>query len=465
MLAVTGDGRRAALDLRLVNGTPDPAGGKTAAAAERIADIYRANRDRTYLDEAGQPAQRPGSLQLVFCDLGTPKAGEWSVYAELRAQLIARGVPEARIRFIHEAANDRAKADLFAACRDGRVAVLIGSTEKMGVGTNVQGRAVALHHLDCPWRPADLEQREGRIIRQGNQNDQVRIIRYATEESFDIYMWQTVERKATFISQVTNGRVDGRQVEDIGDQALSYAEVKALATGNPLIMEKAGIDAEVAKLTRQRDAHRLDQQRLARTFEACTNRADAKADVVKACEAAIAQRVDTHGDRFAMSVESHRFTDRSEAGAQLHAAIHRILTHPREQVVERIGTLGGFDLEATIDRRISDEVTVSFAGTSLHVSFERADLRDTDPHVSVGRLERKLRSLEHVRDEAQADVDVARHEAGQAQARIGTTFEHADRLQHLLNRQAEIAAQLTPPDPVLPPAPTRSPIGPVGLER
>ncbi len=463
MLAVTGDGRRAALDLRLVGHAPDPAGGKTAAAAEQIAGIWRTNRDRPYLDDARQPAHRPGSLQLVFCDLGTPKPGEWSVYSELRSQLVARGVPEHQVRFVHEAGNDRAKADLFAACRDGRVAVLVGSTEKMGVGTNVQARAVALHHLDCPWRPADLEQREGRVIRQGNQNPEVRIIRYATEESFDIYMWQTVERKATFIAQVTNGRVDGRQVDDIGDQALSYAEVKALATGNPLIMEKAGIDAEVAKLTRLRDAHRKDQQRLNRTLEATTSRATAKEHLVGECERAIAQRVDTRADNFTMQVGSHRFDDRTEAGAQLHAELHRLFTHPREQIVERIGHLGGFDLEARVDRRLGEEIVVAFAGSPLIVAYERADLRDTEPHASVTRLERKLRSLEHLRDQAHTDATDARHEAGQAQARIGTPFEHTERLNTLTTRQAQIAAELTPSEPAATPEPVAAPTPP-GLE-
>jgi len=463
MLAVTGDGRRAALDLRLVGHTPDPAGGKTAAAAEQIATIWRANRDRPYRDDAHQPAHRTGSLQLVFCDLGTPKPGEWSIYSELRSQLVARGVPEHQVRFVHEAGNDRAKADLFAACRDGRVAVLVGSTEKMGVGTNVQARAIALHHLDCPWRPADLEQREGRVIRQGNQNSEVRIIRYATEESFDIYMWQTVERKATFIAQVTSGRVDGRQVDDIGDQALSYAEVKALATGNPLIMEKAGIDAEVAKLTRLREAHRKDQQRLNRALEATTSRATAKERLVGECERAIARRVDTRADNFTMQVRAHLFDDRIEAGAQLHAELHRLFTHPRERIVERIGHLGGFDLEARLDRRLGDEIVVGFAGSPLTVAYERADLRDTEPHAAVARLERKIRSLEHVRDQARTDAADARHEAGQARARIGTPFEHTDRLRTLTIRQAQIAAELTPPEPVAAPDPVAG-LRPPGLE-
>nr|MDP9019533.1 helicase C-terminal domain-containing protein [Actinomycetota bacterium] len=201
----------------------------------------------------------------MFCDLGTPKVGEWSVYEDLRAHLGRRGVPGSMVRFVHEAGDDRAKDELFAACRDGKVAVLIGSTEKMGVGTNVQRRLVALHHLDCPWRPADLAQRDGRALRQGNCNAEVAMVRYVTEESFDVFMWQTCERKAAFIHQVMAGDVAGREVDDVGDVALSYAEVKALATGNPLILEKAGVDNDVARLGRLRQAHDRDQTALART--------------------------------------------------------------------------------------------------------------------------------------------------------------------------------------------------------
>jgi hypothetical protein len=208
MLKVSGDGRRAALDLRLVGELPDPDGGKLAAAADRIAHIWRANADRVYLGDRGQPEPRRGALQLVFCDLGTPRAG-WSVYGELRDRLAARGLPAEQVRFGHDARDDRAKAELFEACRAGRVAVLVGSTEKMGVGTNVQHRAIALHHLDAPWRPADIEQREGRILRQGNQNPQVEIFRYVTERSFDTYMWQALQRKAEFIHQVTRATLWG----------------------------------------------------------------------------------------------------------------------------------------------------------------------------------------------------------------------------------------------------------------
>ena len=268
MLKISGDGRRAALDLRLL-GLPQTAPGKIAAAADRIAALWTAHQDDDYFDPDGIPYPVRGSLQLVFCDLGTPGPG-WNAYDELRGQLTARGLPPGQIRFIHEAKTDRDKAQLFAACRAGRVAVLVGSTEKMGVGTNVQDRAIALHHLDAPWRPADVAQREGRILRQGNLNRNlgrdVEIIRYVTEGSFDGYMWQTLERKARFIHQVMHGRLDTREITDIGDTALSFSEVKAIATGNPLLIDKAEADATLARLQRAERAHHRNQDALRHTI-------------------------------------------------------------------------------------------------------------------------------------------------------------------------------------------------------
>jgi N12 class adenine-specific DNA methylase len=260
MLKVCTDGRKAALDLRLLN-LPMTDLGKIEAAADRISELWQAHRDDTYPAPGGQDAPIRGSLQLVFCDIGTP-SDDWNVYDELRDQLTARGLPGESIRFVHDAKSDRDKGELFAACRAGTVAVLIGSTEKMGVGTNVQFRAIALHHLDCPWRPADVAQREGRILRQGNHNPEVQILRYVTERSFDGYMWQTVERKARFIAQVMRGRLDVREIEDIGDAALSYNEVKALATGNPLLMERAEADAELTRLERAERAHHRNSEAL-----------------------------------------------------------------------------------------------------------------------------------------------------------------------------------------------------------
>ena len=203
MLVVCNDGRLASLDLRLV-GREQPHGtGKLPAVADRVAELWAQHRDRRFHDRAGQPSPTPGALQLVFCDKGTPGGDRFNAYDELRRLLTERGLDPARIRFIHDAGTDQAKARLFAACRHGDVDVLIGSTEKMGTGVNVQHRLVALHHVDVPWRPADIEQREGRILRQGNQNPAVHIVRYVTTGSFDPYMWGTVERKARFIAQIT----------------------------------------------------------------------------------------------------------------------------------------------------------------------------------------------------------------------------------------------------------------------
>ena len=288
MLKVSGDGRRAALDLRLI-GQPMTVPGKIGAAASRIAAIWAAHRDDTYQAAADHGAPVRGSLQLVFCDLGTPGDG-WNVYGELRSQLAARGLPRAAIRFVHEARTDRDKGELFAACRAGSVAVLIGSTEKMGVGTNVQARAVALHHLDCPWRPADVAQREGRILRQGNLNDEVHVIRYVTEHSFDGYMWQTVERKARFIAQVMRGRLDIREIEDIGDAALSYNEVKALATGNPLLMDKAEADAEFTRLQRAERAYHRNRDALRYKINSNEKRASVLTALTDDIEMAVARQ-------------------------------------------------------------------------------------------------------------------------------------------------------------------------------
>ena len=187
---------------------------------------------------------------MVFCDMSSPKGDKgFSVYDDLKQRLIDAGLPEKEIAFVHDADTDIQKAKLFKAVRDGRVRLMLGSTARMGIGTNAQTRLCALHHLDAPWRPCDVEQREGRIMRQGNECEEVEIFRYVTEQSFDSYMWQTLETKARFIAQVMKGDKGIRSLEDVELAALSYAEVKALASGNPMVIEKAGVDAEVAKLS------------------------------------------------------------------------------------------------------------------------------------------------------------------------------------------------------------------------
>ena len=224
MLLITNDGRKLALDQRLLSPLlPDSDTGKVTACAENVAEIWR----RT----AGQR-----STQMVFCDLSIPCGdGSFNIYDDLRDKLIARGIPAEEIAYIHSAKNEAQKKELFGKVRSGQVRVLIGSTQKMGAGTNVQQKLIALHHLDCPWRPSDLQQREGRIVRQGNENGEVDIFTYVTENTFDSYLYQLVEGKQKFIGQVMTSKSPARSAEDIDETALSYAEIKALCTGNPHI--------------------------------------------------------------------------------------------------------------------------------------------------------------------------------------------------------------------------------------
>jgi len=447
MLAITGDGRRAALDLRLVGHDPDPEGGKIAAAAQRVASIHHATSSRTYLDPGGRPALRPGGLQLVFCDVSTPAGDGWNAYDELRTQLVQRGVPTESIRYMQDAKNDQAKARLFNACRDGTVNVLIGSTETMGVGTNVQARAVAMHHLDAPWRPADIEQRDGRIMRQGNQNPDVQIIRYVTEGSFDTYMWQGLERKAAFISQVTRGDLPDRDVDDIGDQALSYAEIKALSTGDPRIMEKAGVDSDVARLTRLQRAHQDDQHRLRTTLATSEQRLRRYTALADDLETALADVIDTHGDRFRMTIDGTQHRKRVDAGTYLQAlGADQLANTPTGAVSELvpIGELAGLTVSAQTDRRNGDELRILVTTAHVELTYTREDWQQSDPGRIVQRLERYIQSLPDDLANARHEASNAGTEAERARTRLGQPFEHADQLARIQRRQAELTEALTP---------------------
>ena len=458
MLKVSGDGRKAALDLRLVERPADLDGGKLAAAASVIAGIHHESRDRPYLGDDRFRSARRGALQLVFCDLGTPKSsGEWSAYEQLRSELAALGVPAESVRFMHEAGNDIDKARLFAAARAGSIAVLIGSTEKMGIGTNVQARAIALHHIDCPWRPADLEQREGRILRQGNQNPEVRIIRYVTEGSFDVFSWQTVERKAAFINQIMRGDITERSIDDVGDQALSYAEVKALATGNPLIMEKAGVEAELTKLERLQAAHRQDQSNLARRVAANYREATDHDRLAAAYKRAASQAIDTSGEQFKMSIDGRSFTKRTEAAAALQQFLIAALrqTHGAEASIP-VGHLAGFDLLARITRDVfGSGLSLSLEGIPRNTpAATLGELRDTPPLGLLTRVENLAGDLESRASAAADRAEQARRDSARASSRIGQAFEHGDRIASLRVRLAEIDKELAPPEAAdTPPSP------------
>jgi len=444
MLKVSGDGRRAALDLRLV-GLPQQTPGKIGAAAACIAAIWRAHRDDEYLAPDGTPYPARGSLQLVFCDLGAPGRG-WNAYDELRDQLVARGLPRESVRFVHEAKNDTELARLFAACRSGHVAVLVGSTEKMGVGTNVQDRVVALHHLDAPWRPADVDQREGRIIRQGNLNLEVQVIRWTTRQSFDGYMWQTLERKARFIRDVMSPALDAREIADIGDTVLSFSEAKALATNNPLLIDKAEADTQLARLVRAERAHHRNQGMLRRTITGLEAHIAAQTELANDLDAAIGRRQDTRGEAFTMTVEGRRYTKRADAGQHLLGLLRQEAANQlgyRQRTVYA-GELGGFPLVATISQALGQvTVTPLFDGApGTEFALTSRDLAESDPAGLVTRLENRLTRLEAAKAKTLADIDHTRNEMHHAANSIGKPFPQAEELTAAQQRAREIDEQL-----------------------
>lgn len=322
-LALTGDGRTFSLDWRLFKpeqadralkglDVEDIGEQKVDRAADQISRIYHAAKNMRFEDTQGQTHPTPGALQIVFCDRGTPKTdGSFSVYEELRSQLVDNGVPAEKIAFAQSAQGPVAKADLFKKAREGGIAVLIGSTETMGTGANIQNRALALHHLDAPWRPADLVQREGRLVRQGNQNEEVNIYRYVTERSLDAYMWQTLERKARFINQVMRGKVIGREADNSSSsEELDYAEVKAIALGDPLVAEQVRLTNEVTRLSRRAnagDAELTNLQHRVRTAQEA--QANLRAFIADA-ERVIASQEQNADENIAVGTadKAHRFT-------------------------------------------------------------------------------------------------------------------------------------------------------------
>lgn len=312
MLKITNDGRKLALDQRLVNELlPDNPESKISVCAKKSYEIWK--------DTAAQK-----SAQLIFCDLSTPKGdGSFNVYDDLKQKLMEKGVPEKEIAFIHDANTEAKKTELFGKVKSGQVRFLIGSTAKMGAGTNVQDRLIALHHLDIGWKPSDLEQREGRIIRQGNHNKKVHIFRYVTESTFDSYMWQLIENKQKFISQIMTSKAPVRSCEDVDEAALSYAEVKALATGNPAVKEKMALDVDVAKLKLLKANHMNNQYRLeddiARNFPQQIAKLMEIIDSYKADIAHFSEHKITDPEQFSMEISGKVFTEKKEAGTALLA--------------------------------------------------------------------------------------------------------------------------------------------------
>ena len=454
MLKVTGDGRKAALDMRLVTRTIDPlltieTPTKLDVAAARIHRIWMETRHLTYTTEAGTPAERLGALQLVFCDLSTPQPDRWNAYDELKTKLVDHGMDATRVRFIHEADNDTRKAALFAACRDGDVDVILGSTSRMGVGTNIQRRAIALHHLDCPWRPADIAQREGRIMRQGNQNTEVGIYRYVVEGSFDAYMWQTVERKAKFIAQVVRGTLDLREIDDIGDSALSFSEVKALASGDPRILAKAQADQALTKLERLERAHHRQASQLRYTLDAGASTRDRLAAEIAPLEAAIARSVPTKGDTFRAVINDVTYTDRADAAQALRDTLTprlaRLDSYRTQERLARVIELGGHTFDAVLYRDVFDTFGATLTipdAPGTDVRYTLNDLTTTSGHGVITRLENRAASLPTLLHDVHDRLTRLEDELTQARANLAKPFAHADALHAARTKAAAITADL-----------------------
>ncbi len=404
MLLITNDGRKLALDQRLLNPMlPDSDTSKITTCAELVFAIWQRTIDQR-------------STQMVFCDLSTPKGnGEFNVYDDLRDKLITKGMPAEEISYIHTANTEMQKKELFGKVRSGQVRVLLGSTQKMGAGTNVQQKLVALHHLDCPWRPSDLQQREGRIIRQGNTNPEVEIYTYVTENTFDSYLYQMVEGKQKFIGQVMTNKSPVRSAEDVDETALSYAEIKALCTGNPYIKEKMDLDIVVQRLKLLKANHlsqkySLEDQILKKLPQKI---ADCKQKIANyRIDQVHLEKNTTPGmEGFCpMEVEGVTYTEKKDAGAAILAAC-KAMTNPD---AKPLGYYRGFFMELSFDT-FSKEYKVTLKNRLNHTAILSADIFGNIKRIdnTLNNINSKLNSCEEQLEEIKVQLVNARAEVGQ----------------------------------------------------
>ncbi|MGI8697141.1 MAG: helicase-related protein [Mycobacteriales bacterium] len=448
MLNISTDGRKAALDIRMILGRRPSGPTKVDIDADLIHRVWERTRDSEYLDGVtGQPSPIRGGLQLVFSDIGTPNPDRWNAYDELHLQLVGRGIPAAAIRYMHEAKTDADKARLFAAARAGHVAVLIGSTEKMGVGTNVQARAVALYHLDCPWRPSDIAQREGRILRQGNQNTEVAIVRLVTERSFDSYLWQGVERKARFIAQLMRGRLDAREIEEIDSSALSAAEAKAISSGNPLLLEHSIVHSELSRLRRLERAHTRNDNMLIHAQQRAQHDAQRATADIDALDAALPQVKDTGGDEFRIQLGGTSYPSRADAAHALTRwADNSDLKWASRHAARDYGAIGqisGFDIHlATRPGLAVPNVDIQLGGVPRsEFTLTRGAFLDGGVGL-IQRIENRVSGIPTYLQQAHDDLAKAELTITDANQRIGQPFRHADALREAESHLARIEAQL-----------------------
>ena len=426
MLKITNDGRKCALDQRLLNELlPDAEKSKVNTCVENAFQVWEEGKaDRT--------------TQLIFCDLSTPKGdGTFNVYDDVRNKLTEKGIPKEEIAFIHEYNTEAKKAELFAKVRAGQVRILMGSTPKLGAGTNVQDRLIALHHLDCPWKPSDLEQQEGRILRQGNQNDKVKIFRYVTENTFDAYMWQILENKQKFISQIMTSKSPVRACEDVDDTALSYAEIKALATGNPYIKEKMDLDVQVSKLKLLKANHTSQIYRLesdiAKNFPVQISALKERIAGMQV-DSQVVKSVDLQDNNtFAMTVGNVLYEDKKEAGEALIAACAGLKT---VSTGGKVGEYHGFTLSASYNM-FSNAFELTIKGKcSYKLEIGK------DPVGNMQRIHNTLSSIDRKLTESEQKLETVQQQLATAQEEVKKPFPKEAELNEKMERLSELNALL-----------------------
>ena len=425
MLCVTNDGRKIGLDVRLMNPMlPDDPNSKLNVCVQNVLKIREEGKDQKL-------------TQLLFCDLSTPKNdGNFNVYDDIRKKLIAAGVPGSEIEFIHNADTEAKKAALFSKVRSGDVRVLLGSTAKMGAGTNVQQRLVAVHHLDVGWKPSDMTQRNGRIIRQGNMNKEVKVFNYVTEGTFDAYLWQTLENKQRFISQIMTSKSPVRSCDDVDEQALSYAEVKALCAGNPLIKEKMDLDVQVAKLKVLKADHQSQkfrlQDKLLTKFPADIQETNAYIAGLKDDAQLAAAHPQGKEEFCGMTIKGMMFDDKKTAGERLILAAKEL--PDTEPVV--LGEYRGFELSARYEP-VRNEQQAVLKGKAIYPVALGAD-----PHGNITRLDNLLAGFDECIANAENRLENLLQQQTAAQAEVEKPFPQEEELAQKSARLAELNVQL-----------------------
>ena len=425
MLCVTNDGRKIGLDVRLMNPMlPDDPNSKLNVCVQNVLKIWDEGKDQKL-------------TQLLFCDLSTPKNdGNFNVYDDIRKKLVAAGVSENEIEFIHNADTEAKKAALFSKVRSGDVRVLLGSTAKMGAGTNVQSRLVAVHHLDVGWKPSDMTQRNGRIIRQGNMNKEVKVFNYVTEGTFDAYLWQTLENKQRFISQIMTSKSPVRSCEDVDEQALSYAEIKALCAGNPLIKEKMDLDVQVAKLKVLKADHQSQkfrlQDKLLTKFPADIQEATAHIAGLKADAQLAAAHPQGKEEFCGMVIKGVAYDEKKTAGERLVLACSE-LPNAEEKV---IGSYRGFELSLRFDAFRTEYQALLKGQRKYTVPL------GTDPLGNIIRLDNSLNNFPERITAAENELDTLHQQQAAAQIEVEKPFPQEEELAEKSARLAELNAQL-----------------------